>query len=67
MAGGPACAAGGPPKAEPAALAPEVSREAADRMAQVLWQDDDEDRADDDDQADELGTSESADGQENDE
>ena len=42
-------------------VTPEVSREAADRMAQVLWQDDDED------QADEAGTSESNDGQEDDE
>jgi len=42
-------------------VAPEVSREAADRMAQVLWQDDDED------QADKAGTSESNDGQEDDE
>ena len=29
-------------------VAPEVSREAADRMAQMLWQNDDEDPADDD-------------------
>lgn len=29
-------------------VAPEVSREAADRMAQMLWQNDDEDQADDD-------------------
>jgi hypothetical protein len=44
-------------------VAPEVSRE-ADRMVQVLWQDDEQDQADDVDQADELGTSESDDGQE---
>jgi integrase len=40
-------------------VAPEVSREAADRMAQVLWQDDD-------DRADEPATPESDDGQEDD-
>lgn len=37
-------------------VAPEVFREAADRMAQVLWQDDE-------DQADEPATPESDDGQ----
>jgi integrase len=41
-------------------VAPEVSREAADRMAQVLWQDQD----DDEDQADEPAPPESGDGQE---
>ncbi|HEY5353383.1 MAG TPA: site-specific integrase [Streptosporangiaceae bacterium] len=45
-------------------VAPEVSREAADRMAQVLWQDHDEDQDDDEDQADEPATPESDDGQE---
>ncbi len=39
-------------------VAPEVSREAADRMAGMLWQDGDED------QADELATAQSDDGQE---
>ncbi len=39
-------------------VAPEVSREAADRMADMLWQDGDED------QADELATARSDDGQE---
>lgn len=33
-------------------VAPEVSREAAERIARVLWQDDDQDQADDADQAD---------------
>jgi hypothetical protein len=48
-------------------VAPEVSREAADRMAEVLWQDDHEGQADDVDQADGLGTCESDGGQEDDE
>ena len=43
-------------------VAPEVSREAAERMARVLWQDDDQDQADEDqadeDQADEDQTDE---------
>ncbi len=38
-------------------IAPEVSREAADRIADMLWQGDDED------QADEPGTAESDEGQ----
>jgi hypothetical protein len=32
-------------------VAPEVSREAAERMAQMLWQETDEDQADDEDSA----------------
>jgi hypothetical protein len=32
-------------------VAPEVSREAAERMAQMLWRDVDEDQADDEDSA----------------
>jgi hypothetical protein len=45
-------------------VAPEGSREAADRMAKMLWQNGDEDQVDDEDQADGLGTPESDDGQE---
>jgi integrase len=36
-------------------VAPEVSHEAAERMARVLWQDDDEDQADDEDAGQEDG------------